>query len=136
MIDPPAPEPTVNERMDEVRARAASRDVPREGRYIGPLRITPSVIVVALAFVGSLLFIGWVVIAVDEEQIPLLASGFVVLGASFAAIAVGTLLGMWRAASRAKGRRALLLAIVGGLAGMAAIACFTVAALSALVWNS
>lgn len=136
MIDPPAPEPTVNERMDEVRARAASRDVPREGRYIGPLRITPAVIVVALAFVGSLLFIGWVVIAVDEEQIPLLASGFVVLGASFAAIAVGTLLGMWRAASRAKGRRALLLAIVGGLAGMAAIACFTVAALSALVWNS
>ena len=136
MIDPPAPEPTVNERMDEVRARAASRDVPREGRYIGPLRITPAVIVVALAFVGSLLFIGWVVIAVDDEQIPLLASGFVVLGASFAAIAVGTLLGMWRAASRAKGRRALLLAIVGGLAGMAAIACFTVAALSALVWNS
>ena len=136
MIDPPAPEPTVNERMDEVRARAASRDVPREGRYIGPLRITPAVIVVALAFVGSLLFIGWVVIAVDEEQIPLLASGFVVLGASFAAIAVGTLLGMWRAASRAKGRRAVLLAIVGGLAGVAAIACFTVAALSALVWNS
>jgi hypothetical protein len=136
VIDPPASEPTVNERMDEVRARATSRDLPREGRYIGPLRITPAVIVVALAFVGSLLFIGWVVIAVDEEQIPLLASGFVVLGTSFAAIAVGTLLGMWRAASRAKGRRALLLAIVGGLSGMAAIGCFTVAALSALVWNS
>ena len=75
-------------------------------------------------------------LAVDEEQIPLLASGFVVLGASFAAIAIGALVGMWRAASRAAGGRALALAIVGGLAGMAAIGCFTVTALSALVWNS
>lgn len=136
MTDPPASEPNVNERLDEAPARVTSRDLPREGRYIGPLRITPAVIVVALAFVGSLLFIGWVVLAVDEDQIPLLASGFVVLGASFAAIAIGTLLGMWRAASRANGRRALLLAIVGGIAGMAAIGCFTVSALSALVWNS
>ena len=76
-------------------------------------------------------------IAVDEEQIPLLAAGFVVLGASFAAIAIGTLVGMWRAASRARRRpRALALAIVGGIAGLAAIGCFTVTALSALVWSS
>jgi hypothetical protein len=146
VIDRPAPEPTVteapgsepaaDERLDDARPQAASRRVAREGRYIGPLRITPAVIVVALAFVGSLLFLGYVVIAIDDQQIPLLASGFVVLGASFAATAVGSLLGMWRAASRAKGRRALLLAIVGGLAGLAAIGCFTVTALSALVWSS
>jgi hypothetical protein len=136
VTEDPASEPRVNERLDDARRRAASREVPREGRYIGPLRITPAVIVVALAFVGSLLFLGYVVLAVDEQQIPLLASGFAVLGASFAAIAIGSLLGMWRAASRAKGRRALLLAIAGGLAGLAAIGCFTVTALSALVWSS
>ena len=136
MIDRPAPEPTVNEPLLEAPKRAATHELPREGRYIGPLRITPAVIVVALAFVGSLVFLGYVVFAIDEEQIPLLAAGFVVLGASLAAIAIGALLGMWRAASRAKGRRALLLAIVGGLAGMAAIGCFTMTALSALVWSS
>jgi hypothetical protein len=76
------------------------------------------------------------VLAVEEDQIPLLAAGFVVLGSSFAATAIGALLGMWRAASRAAGGRALVLAIVGGIAGLAAIACFTVTALSALVWNT
>jgi hypothetical protein len=136
VIDRPASEPTVNEQLNPGRPRDALVDAPRRGRYIGPLRITPAVIVVALAFVGSVLYLGYVVLAVDEEQIPLLAAGFVVLGASFAAIAIGALLGMWRAASRARGRRALVLAIVGGLAGMAAIGCFTVTALSALVWTS
>lgn len=136
MIDRPATEPTVNEQLDAVRAREAARDVPRQGRYIGPLRITPAVIVVALGFIGSVAFLGYVVLAIDEEQIPLLAAGFVVLGASFAATAVGAVLGMWRAASRAAGGRALALAIVGGVAGIAAIGCFTVTALAAMVWNT
>jgi hypothetical protein len=40
---------------------------------------------------------------------------------------------IWRAASRARSRRALLLAIVGGLAGLFAIGCFTFTALALLV---
>lgn len=136
MIDRPASDPTVNEQLTAVREREAAREVPRQGRYIGPLRITPVVILVALAFVGSVAFLGYVVLAIDEEQIPLLAAGFVVLGACFAATAVGAVVGMWRAASRAEGGRALVLAIIGGIAGMAAIGCFTVTALSAMVWTT
>ena len=136
MIDPPAAEPTVDEQLSEAQARAATSDVPREGRYIGPLRITPLVILVALGFIGSVAFLGYVVLAIDEEQIPLIAAGFVVLGACFAVTAIGAVVGMWRAASRAAGGRALVLAIVGGIAGMAAIGCFTVTALSALVWTT
>jgi hypothetical protein len=92
--------------------------------------------VIGLAMIGSIAYLGYVVAAVEENQIPLLASGSVVLGASFAAVALWALLGMWRAASRARGGRALGLAIVGGLAGLGAIGCFTVAALAALVWNT
>jgi hypothetical protein len=136
VIDRPASEPTVNEQLSAVRAREAARDVPREGLYVGPLRITPVVILIALGFVGSVAFLGYVVVAIDEEQIPLLAAGFVVLGACFAATAIGAVLGMWRAASRAEGGRALLLAIFGGVAGIAAIGCFTVTALSAMVWST
>lgn len=136
MIDRPASEPTVNEQLSAAPAQEAAREVPREGRYIGPLRITPVVILVALGFIGSIAFLGYVVLAIDEQQIPLLAAGFVVLGACFAATAIGAVLGMWRAASRAAGGRALALAIVGGIAGMAAIGCFTVTALSAMVWNT
>jgi hypothetical protein len=136
VIDRPAPEPTVSERLNGARTPTAPGAEPREGRYLGPLRITLATVVVALAFIGSLAYLGWVVLAVDEDQIPLLAYGFVVLGACFVAIAFGALTGMWRAASRAEGGRALVLAIVGGLAGMAAIGCFTVTALSAMVWNT
>jgi hypothetical protein len=115
--------------------RSAPTPQHRRGR-IGRLRLTPITVLVGLALIGSALFIGWVVVAVDEDQIPLLASGFVVMGASFTAIAIGTLVGMWRAASRAHTGRALGLAIIGGFAALAAIGCFTITALSALVWTS
>ena len=100
------------------------------------MRISLPGVVIGLAMLGSIAFIGYVVLRVEDNQIPLMASGFVVLGASLAAVAAWCVLGMWRAASRARGGRAFGLAIVGGLAGLGAIGCFTVAALSALVWNT
>ncbi len=99
-------------------------------------RISIPGIVLGLAILGSIAFIGYVVLRIEDNQIPLMASGFVVLGASLAAVAIWCLLGMWRAASRARGGRAFGLAILGGLFGLGAIGCFTVAALSALVWNT
>ena len=100
------------------------------------LRISIPAIVIGLAMVGSIAWIAYVVTSIEEEQIPLLAMGFVVLGASFGAIAVWSLVGVWRAASRALGGRSLGLSIIGGLAALGAIGCFTVAALAALVWNT
>jgi hypothetical protein len=108
----------------------------RRGLYIGPLKITPAVVLVAIAMIGSLAFIGYVVLRVEDEQIPLLGAGFGVLGASFATIAIGSLVGMWRAASRVRAGRALGLAIFGGLAGLAAIGCFTFTVLATMVWRS
>jgi hypothetical protein len=104
--------------------------------YLGPLKITPAVVLVAIALVGSAVFILYVTFRVEDEQIPLLAAGFGVMGACFAAIAVGTIFEMWRAASRARAGRALALAIVGGVAGLIAIGCFTFTALATMVWNT
>jgi hypothetical protein len=139
VIDRPAPAPTSNQELEPARVPAAGRAGPGGspgGRSIAGIRLSLAVVVVALALVGSLAYILYVVLAIDEEQIPLLAAGFAVLGASFVAVAIGALVGMWRAASRAAGGRALVLAIVGGLAGLAAIGCFTVTALSAMLWNT
>jgi hypothetical protein len=109
---------------------------PRRGLYVGPLKITLPVVLVAIALLGSAAFILYVTFRVEDEQIPLLAAGFGVMGACFAAIAIGTLIEMWRAASRARAGRALGLAIVGGIAGLIAIACFTFTALATMVWNT
>jgi hypothetical protein len=108
----------------------------RPGRWIGPLRITPAVVVVALVMVVSLVFILYISVTVHDNQIPLLAVGFVAFGAAWAAIAIGALMGMWRAASYARTGRATALAIVGGFAGLAAIGCFSITALLTLVWNT
>ena len=120
------------EAFDARPAPPASRQRP----HLGPIPITAVNVLIALAFVGSLIFIAYVVLRIEEEQIPLMASGFAVLGTSLAAIAISALVAMWRAAAHARGGRALGLAIIGGLAGLAAIGCFTVTALSALVWNT
>lgn len=116
--------------------RPTGAPAPRRGPHLGPIPINAFSVLVFLAMVGSTIYLAYVVTAIDEDQIPLLASGFAVLGASFVAVAIGSLVGMWRAASRARGGRALGLAIFGGLAGLAAIGCFTVTVLAAMVWTS
>jgi hypothetical protein len=107
------------------------------GLRVGPLRITPIRVVVALALVGSSAFIAYAVLRVrDTSQIPMLSSGFAVLGLALAAIAIGGLVGLWRAAADGRGARAFLMSIVGGVIGLAAIGCFAAAVVLALLWRS
>jgi len=87
---------------------------------------------VAIALIGSAGYVVYVVTQVEDEQIQLLGYGFGVMGASFAAIAIGALVAIWRAASRARSGRALVLAIVGGVAALFAIGRFTFTALATL----
>jgi hypothetical protein len=89
-----------------------------------------------LAIAGSIAFILITVRSTSDDQIPMLSVGFAALGVSLAALAVGSLVGMWRAASRANGRRAFALALVGGIAGLSAIGSFTFTVLGMLVWSS
>ena len=121
--------------MTQLRAPAPTRKPPA-GPHIGPLQITLPLAVVAIVLLGSLIYIVFVVLNVHDNQIPLLAAGFIACGLSWTAIAIGSLVGMWRAASRASTGRAMALAIVGGLAGLAAIGSFAITALLTLVWGS
>ncbi len=108
----------------------------RRGVYLGPLRVTLPLVLVLLVMVGSAAFLAWALLNPRDDQIPLMAIGFVALGASFAAIAIGSLVGMWGAASRTRGGRAFVLAIIGGMAGLAAIGAFTATALLLMVSSS
>ncbi len=100
-------------------------------------RLTPIQLVVGVAFLGSSAFIVYAILRVrDQTQIPMLSSGFAILGLSFVAIAVGALINLWRASIRARMGRAMGLAIVGGMSGLAAIGCFTAAVILALLWKS
>jgi hypothetical protein len=101
------------------------------------MRLTPIRLVIAVAFLGSAGFIGYAILRVrDTTQIPMLSSGFAILGLALAAMALGALIQLWRAASDGRSGRALLLGIGGGLVGFAAIGSFAAAVLLALLWKS
>jgi hypothetical protein len=107
------------------------------GSRLGPIRVTPLRLVVTIAFLGSVAFIAYTILVVrDARQIPMLSSGFLVLGVAMAAMALGALVQMWRAGAQGRTGRAMALAIAGGVAGLAAIGCFSVTVVFALLWKS
>jgi hypothetical protein len=108
-------------------------DRRRGGLRIGRLRVNLPLLLILVLILGSVGYILWVVGAVHDGQIPLLSYGFAALGLTLAALAIGCLVGMWRAASRAQGGRSFWLALVGGLAALAAIGSFSVMTVLLLV---
>lgn len=92
----------------------------------GP-RITPGVVFLAVAVVGSVAYLAYAITVRDASQIPLLASGAVVLGLAFAALALYSLRATWRAGQEGRGGRALLIGLIGGGAAMATAGCFAAA---------
>ena len=92
---------------------------PDRGGASGGRRISPGVIFLVVAIVGSIAYMAYTVTVRDTSQIPLLASGAVVLAVVFAALAAYSLRAILRAGSDGRDGRALVLALVGGGAAMA-----------------
>jgi heme/copper-type cytochrome/quinol oxidase subunit 3 len=115
----------------------SSRD-PRTGRQsmVSPrgqpgqsegFRLSPLVVFITIALVLSVAYAVYALTVRDTSQIPLLASGAVVVGIAFGALALYSLSAVWRAGTDGRGGRAILLGIVGGIAAMVAAGCLAVA---------
>lgn len=98
----------------------AGRRRPVEPETRGGPSISPGLVFLAIAVIGSIAYFAYTVTVRDASQIPLLASGAVVLAIAFGALAVYSLRATWRAGEEDRGRRALLIALVGGGAAIAA----------------
>jgi hypothetical protein len=123
---------------------ASSHVVPRRpngsrgrlGPHVGPIRITPTRAVLAIAFVGSLAYIAYAILRVeDSAQIPMVTTGTAVLGLVFTALSVGGAIRMWRAWQDRMQGRTVLFAVAGGISGMIALGCFAGAIVLALMWG-
>jgi len=98
---------------------------PRSGQSAsGGFRLSLGVVFLTIALVLSIVYVVYALTVRDTSQIPLLASGAVVLGIAFAALAVYCLSAVWRAGVDGRGGRAIVLGIVGGIAAMIAAGCF------------
>jgi hypothetical protein len=86
--------------------------------------ITPTRITLAIAVIGSIVYLVYAVTVRDTRQIPLLASGAIVLGLVFVALAVAGGVATYHAGQEGRLARALLAAIGGGVAGIVAAGAF------------
>jgi hypothetical protein len=120
----------------QVSPRAATGSRRRTGLHVGPIRITPLRASLAIALVGAGLFnLVAVLVVRDERQIPMLSSGFLVMGLALGALAVGAAIETWRAGADGRSGQAFAFALAGGVAGLAAAGCFAGAVILALLWG-
>jgi hypothetical protein len=86
-------------------------------------RISPGVVILAIALIGSVAYLLFAITVRDSSQIPLLASGGVVLGIVFVALAAYCARATWRAGLDGRDGRAIGLGIAGGIAAIIGAAC-------------
>ena len=90
-------------------------------------RVSPGVVFLAIAVIGSVVFAVYAVTVRDASQIPLLAAGAAALGIAFIALAVYALRSTWRAGIAGRNGRAIGLAVGGGLAAIIGAGCVAAA---------
>jgi hypothetical protein len=103
------------------------------GLRLGPVRVTPTVVMLLLAVIGSLAFLAYALTVRESTQIPLLAAGLAVLGIVFGALAVSGAIATYQAGSAGRSIRAMGLAILGGIASVISLLCFAGAILGAML---
>jgi hypothetical protein len=113
-------------------APAATR---RRGPHVGPIAITPIRVTLFVALLGGLGFLAYSVLVRDKLQVPLMASGFAVIGLVFAAMAVLAVISVARAGREGRDGTAVLTALFGGLIAVAALMSLAAAVIMGLIWS-
>jgi hypothetical protein len=119
-----------------VAPRRPDGTAARDGLHLGPVKVTPTRVMLFVAIVGSIAYLVYALTVRDATQIPMLASGAAVLGIVFAALAIAGAVETVRSARDDRPGRSVVAAVLGGLAGLVAFGCFAAAAILALVWGA
>jgi len=100
-------------------------------------QIAPGRIAVLVAFAISIVVIGFAArIDQSDTQLPLLTTGFVLLGLVFLTLAAWGCLALIHAGDEQDGRTAFFAALFGGLSAIAAAASLGGAVVLALIWKT
>jgi hypothetical protein len=100
-------------------------------------QITPGRIAVLIAFAIAIVVIGYAVrIDQSDTQLPLLTTGFVLLGLVFLTLAAWGCLALIHAGDGEDGRTAFFAALFGGLCAIAAAGSLGGAVVLALIWKT
>ena len=111
----------------------ASKD--RRGPHLGPIAITPVRVILLIALVGGLAFLGYSLLTRDTLQVPLMASGFAVIGLVFAAMAVLAFVSVVRSGRAGRDGTAVATALFGGLLAAGAMMALAGAVIMGMIWG-
>lgn len=103
---------------------------------MGPIRLTPNRVILALALIGSVVFVVYGLVTRDATQVPLLTTGLAILGIVFVALSLAGASHAYRAGADGHGGRAFALAVGGGLCALVAAGSLASAVILALVWRA
>lgn len=112
-----------------------ARATRRRGPHVGPVAITPLRVTLLIALLGGLVFLAYAVIVRDQLQVPLLATGFAVVGIVFAVMAVLAVNGLLKAGRDGRDGTAVATAVAGGLIAVAALMSLAAAVIMGLIWT-
>ena len=115
-------------------SRRGARTTSR-GPHIGPVRITPGRVFLFFAFLGGLGFLGYAIFIRDALQVPLMATGFAVVGIVFGIAAILAIAGVVRAGREGRDAVAFLTSLVGGLMAVASLLCIAAAIIMSMIWS-
>ncbi len=107
----------------------------RRGVHVGPVGVSPLRVMLLIALLGGLGFLGYSVLVRDQLQVPLMASGFAVIGLVFAAMAVLTVVSVVRSGRDGRDGMAVMTALFGGLIAVVALMCLAAAVIMSLIWS-
>ena len=107
----------------------------RRGPHIGPVGISPLRVMLFVALLGGLGFLAYALLVRDQLQVPLMASGFAVIGLVFAAMAVLAVVSVVRAGREGRDGMAVVTALFGGLIAVAAMMSLAAAVIMSLIWT-
>jgi hypothetical protein len=121
--------------MTSSRPDAARTPQRRRGPHLGPVAITPLRVILFIALVGGSAFLAYSLLVRDQLQVPLMASGFAVIGLVFAAMAVLALVSVFRSGRAGRDGTAVATALFGGLLAAAAMMALAAAVIMSMIWG-
>jgi hypothetical protein len=121
---------------DEARWRGSGPSPRRRsGPRIGPLRITPARVFLLVALLGGVGFLAYSIFIRDALQVPLMASGFAVVGIVLAVAAVMSIGAVISAGRESRDAAAFFTALLGGFLAVGALMCLAAAAIMSMIWS-
>ena len=121
---------------DEERWRSSRTPSSRRpGPHLGPIRITPARVFLVVALFGGLGFLAYSIFFRDALQVPLMATGFAVVGIVLGIAAFMSIGAVVTAGRESRDGAAFFTALFGGFLAVAALMCLAAAVIMSMIWS-